>query len=53
VDKLKRNERDKSAQALAALGISAEQAVPFSAVTGEGRDDLLQSIEGLLSEEGT
>jgi GTP-binding protein len=54
VDKLKRSERDrKLEQALAALGIAAEQAVPFSAVTGEGRDDLLESIAGLLSEEGT
>jgi GTP-binding protein len=52
VDKLKPAQREaKLAEALAALGIDPEQAVPFSALTGEGRDELLDSILSLLSEE--
>lgn len=54
VDKLKRSERERKLdQALAGLGIAAEQAIPFSAVTGEGRDELLDSIILLLGEETT
>lgn len=52
VDKLKNSERAKLiAKTVASLGIDAEQAVPFSAKTGEGREDLLASIGSLLMEE--
>lgn len=30
------------------LGVEPEQALPFSAHTGEGREELLESVEGLL-----
>jgi GTP-binding protein len=49
VDKLRNTER---AQHLAVLvgsaGIEAEQLIPFSAVTGEGRDELAQAIVDLV-----
>jgi GTP-binding protein len=51
VDKLKRSQRKKQFDSIAReLGMEMEQIVPFSAVTGEGRDPLLQALEGLLVE---
>jgi len=35
------------------LGVDEEQVVPFSSVTGEGRDELLDSVESLLVEGDT
>jgi GTP-binding protein len=52
IDKLKRAERQRALQrALDSLGLDAEQVLPFSSRTGEGRDELLAAVEGLL--EGT
>lgn len=49
VDKLKRGQRRKQFESIVEeLGLDMEQIVPFSAVTGEGRDDLLRAVEGLL-----
>lgn len=49
IDKLKRGERSK-ALALAAetLGRDAEDLLPFSSRSGEGREELLSALEGLL-----
>ena len=52
VDKLKPSQRAQQVAAvLADLGASAEQAIPFSALNGEGREDLLESIGLLLTGE--
>lgn len=49
VDKLKNSERKaKISEALRRLRVDEEQAVPFSALSGEGRDELLESVEALL-----
>ncbi len=49
MDKLKRSQRDESLKrAMETLGVEADQLVPFSAKTGEGRDDLLTALGGLL-----
>lgn len=51
VDKLKRSERPRKVGGIVErLGLDMEQIVPFSAVTGEGRDALLAALEGLLRE---
>lgn len=51
VDKLKRSQRDRRIRSMAeGLGLDMEQIVPFSTVTGEGRDPLLHALEGLLRE---
>jgi GTP-binding protein len=51
VDKLKRSQRERKIRAASErLGLGMEQIVPFSAVTGEGRDALLDALEGLLQE---
>lgn len=51
VDKLKRSQRKKQFGSIATeLGLDMEQIVPFSAVTGEGKEDLLRALEGLLEE---
>jgi GTP-binding protein len=51
VDKLKRSQRERKIRAASErLGLDMEQIVPFSAVTGEGRDALLDALEGLLQE---
>jgi GTP-binding protein len=51
VDKLAKAERNRTLAALAAqLGIEDEQLIPFSARTGEGRDDLAQAVVSLLAE---
>jgi GTP-binding protein len=51
VDKLSRAERGQTLAALAArLGIEDEQLIPFSARTGEGRDELAQAVVSLLAQ---
>ena len=51
VDKLKRSERARKIGGISdRLGLEMEQIVPFSAVTGEGREALLGAMEGLLRE---
>jgi GTP-binding protein len=51
VDKLSRSERDSTLRALAThLGIEEDQLIPFSARTGEGRDDLAQAVVSLLAQ---
>jgi GTP-binding protein len=50
IDKLKRLERRKAMDdALETLGLEAEQILPFSSKTGEGREELLAALEVLLS----
>ena len=49
VDKVKSSERETRIGALArASGVETEQVIPFSAVTGMGRDELAEAIVGLL-----
>jgi GTP-binding protein len=49
VDKLTRAKRATQVRAvLRELGVDADQAIEFSAVTGEGREELLEAIEGLV-----
>lgn len=43
-----RSRREK--EILASLGLPRDQVIPFSAVTGAGRDDLLESLASLLGE---
>ena len=51
VDKLSKAERSQTLAALAArLGIEDEQLIPFSARTGEGRDELAQAVVALLAQ---
>lgn len=51
IDKLKRSQREPKVRSMAKdLGLELEQVVPFSALTGEGRELLLQALEGLLRE---
>jgi GTP-binding protein len=50
VDKLRPAERPRRFADLAAtLGLDEDQIVPFSAVTGEGRDDLAEAMVALLA----
>jgi GTP-binding protein len=50
VDKLRARERAERLRALAeATGADAEQIIPFSAVTGEGRDELAAAIVELVA----
>lgn len=52
VDKLKPSQRERQlAEAVKALGVDADQVIPFSALTGEGREELLDSIRSLLTDE--
>ena len=49
MDKLKKSERaEKLARIQNDLGVDLEQLIPFSSHTGEGREDLLDSLESLL-----
>lgn len=49
VDKLSRREREERVAAtMQSLGIDEEQLIPFSAVTGEGRDELAEAIVSLV-----
>lgn len=51
VDKLRAAEREARVRALAVeAGVDAAQVIPFSAVTGEGRDELAQAIVDLLEQ---
>ena len=51
IDKLRPSERKKRLPELAAtLGVDDDQMIPFSAVTGEGRNDLAEAMESLLSQ---
>jgi GTP-binding protein len=51
IDKLKPSERKARLAALASsLGIDDDQMIPFSAVTGEGRDELAEAMETLLAQ---
>lgn len=50
IDKLRNPERERRTRTLTAqLGIEADQVVPFSSTTGEGRDELLESLRLLLA----
>lgn len=52
IDKLKRSERQRSIKrAVSTLEIDESQLLPFSSKTGEGRDELLAALEGLVHEE--
>jgi GTP-binding protein len=51
IDKLTRAERARRIAELAGdLGLDDDQLIAFSAVSGEGRNDLAEAIESLLSE---
>jgi GTP-binding protein len=51
VDKLRARERGaRVAELTAMLGLSDEQVIPFSAETGEGRDDLAAAVRDLLAQ---
>jgi GTP-binding protein len=51
VDKLRPSERKKRILELSAqLGLDDDQVIPFSAVTGEGRDDLAEAMLSLLAQ---
>jgi GTP-binding protein len=52
VDKLGKRERPDQIEKLTqSLGVDADQVLPFSAKTGEGRDLLLGTVEALLTTE--
>ena len=52
VDKLGTQERRKTLERIQHdLELDPEQVLPFSSVTGEGRDELLGSLEALLMAE--
>ena len=49
MDKVSKAERSTRIEELAQeAGVDAEQVIPFSAISGEGRDDLAEAIVGLL-----
>ncbi|CAN5750214.1 ribosome biogenesis GTP-binding protein YihA/YsxC [soil metagenome] len=49
LDKLKRSQQAEAIRkAVTQLGITPDQALPFSALNGEGREDLLESIASLV-----
>ena len=51
VDKVKKAERARMMHRVTErLGVSREQVVPFSARTGEGREELLASLDALLAD---
>ena len=51
IDKLSPRERDaRIVQLSATIGLDSAQIVPFSAVTGAGRNDLAEAIFGLLQQ---
>lgn len=53
MDKLKKSERAKKlARVQDELGVDGDQIIPFSSHTGEGREELLESLADLLGEEG-
>lgn len=51
MDKLKRSQRDTAvARALRDLEVDADQLVPFSSHTGEGREELLDALDELVDQ---
>jgi GTP-binding protein len=51
VDKLTRSSREaRIADLMRELGAEPEQVIPFSAVTGEGRDELAEAVVALLEQ---
>jgi GTP-binding protein len=51
VDKLKRSQRQTAiTRALDALGLDEPQLIVFSSKTGEGREELLEALEDLISD---
>jgi len=51
MDKLTATERAKRVPAISSiLGLDSDQVVPFSATTGEGRDELAEAIDSLLGQ---
>ena len=51
VDKLKRSQRAQQFRSIATtLELDMEQILPFSALSGEGRDELLAALEALLAQ---
>lgn len=54
VDKLRKSERDKRLTDLALeSGVDSDQLIPFSAETGEGRNELAEAIVGLVGNAGS
>jgi GTP-binding protein len=54
VDKLNRSKRTRDIPTLIeGLGLDPEQVIPFSSVTGEGREELLGALSQLLAERAT
>lgn len=54
VDKLTRSARAAQVRSVVkALGVDPEQVIEFSAVTSEGKDELLDTLEGILCESVT
>ena len=52
MDKLKKTQRERAvATAMDHLGLEEEQLLAFSAKTGEGREELLAALEGLVGPE--
>ncbi len=51
IDKLTPRERSmRASERVVQLGLDSDQVIPFSAVTGEGRDSLAEAIEALLEQ---
>jgi GTP-binding protein len=51
-DKLGREKRLRAVREVRdRLGLASEQLLPFSSKTGEGREELLRSLDGLLAAE--
>ena len=54
VDKLTRSARAAQVRSVVkALGVDPDQVIEFSAVTGEGKDELLDTLESILCETNT
>ena len=54
VDKLTRSARAAQVRTVVrALGVDPDQIIEFSAVTGEGKDELLETLESILCESDT
>src|SRR5262249_31403747 len=51
IDKLTANQRARRVEEISAmLGLDQDQVVPFSAVSGEGRNELAEAIDALLAQ---
>ena len=54
VDKLTRSARAAQVRSVVrSLGVDPDQVIEFSAVTGEGKDELLETLESILCESDT